>query len=190
MMDQVFADSQQLDQVPSRFKAVQVADSRRVAITHEMVPFSVRMGNVQVKLSGPIMAGLSHNVTASLDWLWINCPYIDWDTSVITLNQNGVGFQIYPVEMSKLLHNTVFVRITETGSYNFKGGLDFNQCSVKVICVESLEAPPLTTSPPPALAAHLKEYKDVFRKTLDQCCVLRRSTDTQQGILTLGLDLY
>ncbi|KAJ9089509.1 hypothetical protein DSO57_1012210 [Entomophthora muscae] len=24
----------------------------------------------------------------------------------------------------------------------------------------------------------------------DQCCVLRRSTDTQRGILTLGLDLY
>ncbi|KAJ9082105.1 hypothetical protein DSO57_1007439 [Entomophthora muscae] len=61
MVDQMFADSQQLDHVPSRFKAVQVADSRRVEITHETVPFSVRMGNIQVKLSGPIMAGLSHN---------------------------------------------------------------------------------------------------------------------------------
>ncbi|KAJ9061335.1 hypothetical protein DSO57_1021664 [Entomophthora muscae] len=57
MVDQVFADSQQLDQVPSRFKAVHVADSRRIAIAHKTVPFSVRMKNVQVKLSGPIMAG-------------------------------------------------------------------------------------------------------------------------------------
>ncbi|KAJ9072603.1 hypothetical protein DSO57_1025808 [Entomophthora muscae] len=55
MVDQTFADSQQLDHMPSRFKAV-------VAITHEKVPFSVRMGNIQVKLSGPIMAGHSHNV--------------------------------------------------------------------------------------------------------------------------------
>ncbi|KAJ9069921.1 hypothetical protein DSO57_1013634 [Entomophthora muscae] len=38
MVDQAFADSQQLDWVPSRFKAVRVADSRRVAITHETVP--------------------------------------------------------------------------------------------------------------------------------------------------------
>ncbi|KAJ9065700.1 hypothetical protein DSO57_1016931 [Entomophthora muscae] len=88
MVDQGFADLQQLDQVPSRFKAVQVADSRRVAITHEMVPFSVRMGNVQVKLSRPIMAGLSHNIIADINWLQHNCPYIDWDTSVITLNRN------------------------------------------------------------------------------------------------------
>ncbi|KAJ9057037.1 hypothetical protein DSO57_1026261 [Entomophthora muscae] len=120
-VDLTFADAQQLDQVPRRFKAVQVADSQRMAITHETVPFSVRMGNIQVKLSGPIMAGLRHNVIAGLDWLCYNQPYIDWDTSVITLNRNGVGFQIYPVEMSKLLHNTVFVRITLTGTYNFKG---------------------------------------------------------------------
>ncbi|KAJ9089307.1 hypothetical protein DSO57_1014261 [Entomophthora muscae] len=135
MVDQAFGVSQQLDQVPIRFKAVQVADS---------LPFFVRMGNIQVKLSGPIMVGLSHNIIAGLDWLCHNCPYIDWDTSVITLNRNEVGFQIYPVEMSKLLHNTVFVRITGTGFYNFKGRkLDFNQCSVEVIRAEPSAAPSL-----------------------------------------------
>ncbi|KAJ9054696.1 hypothetical protein DSO57_1011486 [Entomophthora muscae] len=77
MVDQAFADLQQLDRVPSRFKAVQVADSHRVTITHKTVTFSVRMGNVQVKLSGPIMAGLSHNVIAGLDWPPHNCPYIN-----------------------------------------------------------------------------------------------------------------
>ncbi|KAJ9080480.1 hypothetical protein DSO57_1024516 [Entomophthora muscae] len=122
MVDQAFADSQQLDQVLIRFKAIQVADSCRVAITQETVPFSVRMGNIQVKLSGPIMAGLSHNIITGINWLQHNHPYIDWITCVATLNRNGVGFQIYTVEMSNLLHNTVFVRMTETGSYNFKGG--------------------------------------------------------------------
>ncbi|KAJ9086990.1 hypothetical protein DSO57_1037700 [Entomophthora muscae] len=124
-----------------------------MAITHETVPFSVRMGKVQVKLSGPIMAGLSHNVIAGLDWLCHNRPYINWNISVITLNRNEVGFWIYPVKMRKLLHDTVFVRITETGSYDFKGELDFNQCSVKVIRAEPSAVPPLTTSPPPELAA-------------------------------------
>ncbi|KAJ9081230.1 hypothetical protein DSO57_1016912 [Entomophthora muscae] len=103
MVGQVFAEYQKLDQVPSRFKAVQVADSCRVAITHETVPFFVRMGNIQVKFFGPIMVGLSHDVIAGLDWLCHNFPYIDWDTSVITLNRNGVGFQIYPVEMIEVI---------------------------------------------------------------------------------------
>ncbi|KAJ9069498.1 hypothetical protein DSO57_1017975 [Entomophthora muscae] len=105
MVNQELSDSQQLDLVPSQFKALQVANSRRVAITYETVPFSVIMGNIQVKLSGPIMAGLIQNVIAGLNWLWHNCPYINWDTSVITFNRNEVGFQIYPIKMSKLLYD-------------------------------------------------------------------------------------
>ncbi|KAJ9054576.1 hypothetical protein DSO57_1012856 [Entomophthora muscae] len=46
--------------------------------------------------------------------------------------------------------------------------LDFNQCSVKVICTEPSAVPPLTSSLPPALAALLEEYKDVFSETLEQ----------------------
>ncbi|KAJ9081973.1 hypothetical protein DSO57_1009194 [Entomophthora muscae] len=49
-----------------------------------------------------------------------------------------------------------------------RGELDFNQCSVKVICAELPTTIHLTTPPPPALAALLKEYKDVFSETLDQ----------------------
>ncbi|KAJ9059572.1 hypothetical protein DSO57_1001112 [Entomophthora muscae] len=113
MVDQVFADSQQLDRVPSIFKAVRVADSRRIAITHKMVPFSVRMGNIQVKLSRPIIAGLSHNVIAGLNWLQHNRPYINWDTSDITLNRNGVGFQIYPMEMNKCCDCAVLAELQE-----------------------------------------------------------------------------
>ncbi|KAJ9085809.1 hypothetical protein DSO57_1010359 [Entomophthora muscae] len=70
--------------------------------------------------------------------------------------------------MSKLLHNTVFFRITETGFYKLKGELYFNQCSVKVICTELPAALLLTTPPPPALAALFKEYKEIFSETLDQ----------------------
>ncbi|KAJ9061417.1 hypothetical protein DSO57_1020908 [Entomophthora muscae] len=49
-----------------------------------------------------------------------------------------------------------------------KKKLTFNQCSVEVICSKPTVAPPLTTTPPPALAALLKEYKDVFSETFNQ----------------------
>ncbi|KAJ9076011.1 hypothetical protein DSO57_1030213 [Entomophthora muscae] len=103
------------------------------------------------------MEGLSHNIISGLDWLQHNHPYIDWDTSAIALNRNGVASRFTPIKMSKLLHNTIFFRLTET-------------CSVEAICSETTAAPPLTTTPPPALAALLKEYKDTFSETLDQLC--------------------
>ncbi|KAJ9088008.1 hypothetical protein DSO57_1027373 [Entomophthora muscae] len=73
-----------------------------------------------------------------------------------------------------------------------RGRLDFNQCSVKVIRAEPSAVPPLSTSPPPALAALLKEYKDVFSETLEQ---LPPSQEIQhavqlQGLLPKALPLY
>ncbi|KAJ9089581.1 hypothetical protein DSO57_1011420 [Entomophthora muscae] len=121
------------------------------------------MGNFQVKLSGPIMAGLSHNVISGLDWLQHNCPYIDWDTSVITLNRNGVGFQIYPIKMSKLLHDNVFVRITEMGKYDLVRNL-LEEIPVN----NALEKPTTKGDPKPGLFRNIGKSKLVSNE-LNNC---------------------
>ena len=67
MVNKEFADKYQLDQVVCKHKSVRVADSRSVPISHEAVSFSVKMGNIQISLGGPIMKNLSHDVIAGMD---------------------------------------------------------------------------------------------------------------------------
>lgn len=54
------------------------------------------------------MSVLDHDVIVGMDWMHHKCPYIDWDTSVITLARKGVGVQLYPAKMHKMIKNTVF----------------------------------------------------------------------------------
>ncbi|KAJ9082688.1 hypothetical protein DSO57_1002205 [Entomophthora muscae] len=97
--------------------------------------------------------------------------------------------------MSKLLHDTVFFRLTETGSYDFKGGTRlYSMLSQsylrRITCIL-----PLTTPNPTALAALLKEYKDVFSETMDQnsslrdpaCCTTARVAAQSMSPLLLGV---
>lgn len=110
MISQRLADQYHLNRIAIKVRLVRLANSHTLTITHEATTFSVRLGELHASFAGPIMPGLNHDVIAMLDWMGHNRPYIDWDTSVITLARNGVGFQLYPAEMHKLLKDTVFVR--------------------------------------------------------------------------------
>lgn len=95
--------------------------------------------------------------------------------------------------MNKLLHNTAFVHITETGSYNLKGRkLDFNQCLGEVICSEPVSYSILNKTPSPVLQELLKEFEDVFSKTLGQLTPAPEIQHTVQlqGLLPKAHPLY
>lgn len=78
-----------------------------------------------------------------------NRPYINWDTSMITLVRNGVGFQLYPAEVHKLLKDTVFVQLADPKGYGYKfSKVDFSKCLVEFI---QGKEPNSTTISPPSL---------------------------------------
>ena len=64
-------------------------------------------------IRGLVLPNMLRNIIIGMDWLRNNKPIVDWDTSVLTLKQNGVGFQVYPNSIDRLQQDTVFVRIIE-----------------------------------------------------------------------------
>lgn len=62
---------------------------------------------------GPVMPVLNHKFIARIEWMRNDRMYINLEISVIALTLNGVSFHLYPVEIYKLLNNTVFVHLTE-----------------------------------------------------------------------------
>lgn len=161
-----FAEAHALRLNSPNNKYVRVANGARVPVLGEALPFSVRMVDINSTFRGLVIDNLSHDIIAGVDWLRTNRPVIDWESSVLTLRRNGVGFQIYPDSLDVLRRETVFVRVVEhedCGPYQ-KGHLPpLHQCSFKVVRF-SKDAP--ATVEPASVQRLKQEFADVFAEEL------------------------
>ncbi|KAJ9058046.1 hypothetical protein DSO57_1016387 [Entomophthora muscae] len=146
--------------------------------------------NLHSTIQGPVIDFPKFDIVLGLDWLQKNNPHVDWATSVLTVKCEGVNHQIYPDSVDQLLCDHVFVRITKTldEKENLKA-IDWDSCQYEIIHFKDHQDT-FTPQDCKIVARHPEIFKEALPGLSPECHVLRRGTDTQRGILTLGLGLY
>lgn len=132
MISKKFVEAHQLSTQQSSLQNLQLANSCSFPITLRAIPFQVKLWDVFIMLKGPVMDGMYYNLIPGMDWARHNWSYIDWKSSVLILQQNGVGFSIYPQKLDNLMCETVFINVVEYEEYSYQlGNLDTTKVSFK-----------------------------------------------------------
>ena len=155
-----FVDLHRLPLTKVRAKTLLLADQSKVQVDRRVDPISLNFGHLMVKIGGLVCPNLSVNIIGGLDWLRHLKPTIDWDTSTLTINRNGVNY-LYPDGMHHLLEDYVFVKLVEVEESGPK--LNTDNCEFHCICFYNVST---STQHSPQARKLLKEFSDVFQDSL------------------------
>lgn len=107
------------------------------------------------------MDNLNYNIIAGMDWFTRVNPQICWKTKTITIQHNGINFNILKDPNDLLLRDKVFVQLIEEEFSSEQP----NITGFKVHCYNKINNTAVICHGP-EIQALLKEYAHIFKEKL------------------------
>ena len=94
---------------PYHQSSVTLADGTERPIEGQTAPFSIKFNDYQTTVYGPIIKLNTYSIVLGINWLQLNCPYIDWDSCTLIIERDLINYKMYPSSADKLLRDNIFV---------------------------------------------------------------------------------
>ena len=159
LVSALFANAVQLPREPSPIKTIKLADDNTLPVLGKTKSFRILLDQVSSTISGLILNIPHYEIILGLDWMRINKPYIDWDSSTLTIQRGGFNHHVYFKHLDTLMRDHVFVQITKTQDY----GKLWDNCNYEFIHFKNIEA---SSEIDPMRLELVAEYPDVFLEKL------------------------